>query len=68
MLLEYQIPLGILDTQHHVKGMQNIGELRYVVVPSLPQRGPLYVFIFTTSNKVILFPDGVFERSPSGRG
>ena len=66
MVLDYQIPLGILDTQHHVKGMKNIGDLRYVVVPSLPQRGPLYVSILIVLDRVVLLLYGIPERIPSG--
>ena len=35
MVFEYQMLLHILDTQLCAKGMDNIGELRHVLVPSL---------------------------------
>lgn len=60
--------LRILDTSIHAKGMGNICELRYILVTSLLQRGPLYVFIFIAHDRVILFLDGVSERIPSGCG
>ena len=35
-VFEYQMLLRILDTQLCAKGMENIGKLWYVLVPSLP--------------------------------
>ena len=58
--------LRILDTQIHVKDMKHICELRHVLVPSLPQHGPLYVFIFIAPDRVIWFLDGTVEIIPSG--
>jgi len=58
-ILEYQMFLRILDTQLHAKGMKIIGKLWYMLVPSLPQRGPLYVFILIAPNRVVLLLDGI---------
>jgi len=60
-VFEYQMLLRILDTQLHAKGVENIGELRHILVPSLPQRGPLYVFILIASNRVVLLLNGILE-------
>ena len=60
-VLEYQMWLRILDTKHCAKGMKNIGKLCHVLVPSLWQCGPLYVFILIASDKVVLILDGVPE-------
>ena len=48
-VLENQMLLRILDTQLCVKGMKNIGKLWHIFVPSLPQCGPLYVFVLMLS-------------------
>jgi len=60
-VFEYQILLRILDTQLCTKGMEKIGELRHILVPSLPQRGPLYVFILIGFDRVVLLLDGIPE-------
>ena len=60
-VLEYQIPLKILDTQLRVKAMKNVGKLLHVLVPSLPQCGPLYVFILIAPDRVLLLLDGISE-------
>ena len=60
-VFEYQMLLRILDTQLCAKGMEKIGELRHVLVPSLPQRGPFYVFILIASDRVVLLLDGISE-------
>ena len=61
VVFEYQTLLRILDTQLCAKGMENIGKLQHVLVPSLPQRGPLYVLILIASNRVVLLLDGISE-------
>ena len=61
MVFEYQMLLRILDTQLRAKGMEKIGELRHILIPSLPQRGPLYVLILIASDRVVLLLDGIPE-------
>jgi len=58
-VFEYQMPLRIIDTQLCVKGMKNIGKLWHVLVPSLPQHDPLYVFTLIASDRVVLLLDGI---------
>jgi len=53
--------LKILDTQLRVKGMKKIGKLWHILVPSLPQPGPLYVFVLVVPDRVVLLLDGVPE-------
>ena len=53
-VLENQILLRILDTQLCAKGMKNIGKLWHILVPSLSQRCPLYVFILIALDRVVL--------------
>ena len=65
-VFKYQMLLRILDTQLCAKGMENIGELPHVLVPSLPQRGPFYVFILIASDRVVLLLYGVAEGIPGG--
>ena len=60
-VFEYQMPLIIIDTQICAKGMKNIGKLQHILVPSLPQRGLLYVFILIDSDRVVLLLDGILE-------
>lgn len=57
MVLEYQMFLRILGTKLCANGMKNIGKLQHVLVPSLLQHGPLYVF--TLIAQVILLLDGI---------
>ena len=61
VVLENQILLIILDTKLRVKGMKKIGKLRHILVPSLSQRCPLYVFILIAPNRVVLLLDGIPE-------
>ena len=61
VVFEYQLLLRILDTKLCAKGMKNIGKLRHVLVPSLPQCGPLYVLILLASDRVVLLLDGISE-------
>ena len=61
MVFEYQMQLRILNTQLCAKGMKNSGKLHHVLVPSLLQCGPLYVFILIASNRVVLLLDGTLE-------
>ena len=61
MVFEYQMSLKILNTQLRVKRMENIGKLWHILVPSLPQDGPLYLFILIAPNKVALLLDGILE-------
>ena len=68
MILEYQIFPGIINTQLRAKGMKNIAKLQHILVPSLLQCGPLYVFILIASDKVVLLLDGFLERIPIGYG
>jgi len=58
--------LKILDTQLCVRGMKNVCELWHILVPSLPQRVPLYVFVLIAFDKVVLVLDGIPEGIPSG--
>ena len=60
-VFECQILLRILDTQLCAKGMENIGKLRHVLVPYLPQRGPLYVFVLIAFDRVVLLLDGILK-------
>ena len=53
--------LRILDTQLCAKGMKNVCELRHILVPSLSQRGPLYVFVLIDFDRVGLLLDGILE-------
>jgi len=64
-VLKYQISLRIIDTQLCAKGVKNICELWYVLVPSLSQSGPLYVFILIAIDKVILLINDILEIIPS---
>ena len=41
--------------------MENIGELWHVLVPSLLQRGPLYVLILIAFDRVVLLLDVILE-------
>ena len=66
MVLDYQMLLKILDTQLCSKGKKYIGKLRHILVPSLAQRGPLYLFILIDPDRVVLLFDGVSEQIPSG--
>lgn len=59
MVLEYKMFLKILDTQLRAKGMKNIGKLRHILVPSLLQRGTLYVFVLVAPDRVVLLLDGI---------
>lgn len=68
MVLEYQMFLRILDTQLCVKGIENIGKLWYILVLSLLQRGPLYLFVPIGPDRVVLILYGVLEWIPSGSG
>ena len=61
MVFEYKMLLRILDTQLCAKGMENISKIWHVLVPSLPQRGPLYVFILIAPDRVVLLLDGIPE-------
>jgi len=45
MVFEYQMKLRVFDTQLCAKGMKNVCELWHILVPSLPQRGPLCVLV-----------------------
>jgi len=51
--------LRIFHTQLCVKGMKNVGELWHILVPSLLQRGPLYVFVLISFDRVVLLLDGI---------
>jgi len=53
--------LRIFNTQLCVKGMKNVGELWHILVPSLPQHGPLYVFDLIAFDWVILLLNGISE-------
>jgi len=59
--LENEMILRILDTQLHAKGMKNIGKLRHILVHSLLQCCPLYVFILIAPDRVVLLLDGIPE-------
>ena len=61
MVFEYQMLLRISNTQLLAKGMKNICKLQQVLVPSLLQCGPLYVFILIAPNRIILLLDGILE-------
>ena len=41
--------------------MKNIGKHQHIFVPSLPQHGPLYVFILVAPNMLVVLLDGVPE-------
>ena len=58
--------LRILDTKLRAKGMKNISKLQHVLVPSLLQRGPLYVFILIAPDRVVLFLNGILKWIPNG--
>ena len=58
-VLENQMLLKILDTQLCAKGMKNIGKLWHILVPSLLQHCPLYVFILIAPDSVVLILDGI---------
>ena len=61
MVFEYQMQLKVLDTQLCAKGMKNVCELWHILVPSLPQHGPLFVLILIASDRVVLLLDGIPE-------
>jgi len=53
--------LKILDTQLHARGMKKVGKLRHILVPSLPQRGRIYVFFLVVPNRVLLLFGGILK-------
>ena len=67
-VFEYQMQLRIFYTQLCTKGMKNVCELWHILVPSLPQHGPLDVFVLITFDRVVLLLDGISEAIPSGCG
>ena len=58
--------LRIFDTQLCAKGMKNICEHWHILVSSLSQCGPFYVFVLIAFNRVVLLLDGIPEVIPSG--
>ena len=48
--------------------MEQIRQFVHILIPLLPQRGPLDVFVLIAPHGVILFLDAVSERIPSGCG
>ena len=67
-VFEYQMQLRIFDTQLCAKGMKNVCELWHILVPSLPQGGPLDVFVLIALDRVVMLLDGILEGIPSGCG
>ena len=60
-VFEYQMQLRIFDTQLCAKGVKNVCELRHILVPTLPQRGPFDVLVLIAFDRVVLLLDGISE-------
>ena len=58
--------LKIFYTQLGAKGMEGIGELCNYLAPLLFQCGPSHVLVIITSNRVMLFLEGINKSCPSG--
>jgi hypothetical protein len=56
--------LRVFDTQFVAEGMENIGEIWYCLVPFLMQHCPFGILVLVSSNKVVLFFNGVPEGIP----
>ena len=48
--------------------MEQIHQLMHILIPLLPERGPLYVLVIIAPHGIVLFHDGISERIPSGYG
>ena len=46
--------------------MEHIRQLMHILIPLLPQCGPLYVLVLIAPHGIVLFLDGVSERITSG--
>ena len=60
-VLEHQISLRIFNTQLCAQGMETIRQLMHILIPLLPQHGPLDVFLLIDPHRVILFLDVILE-------
>jgi hypothetical protein len=56
--------LRVFYTQFGVKGMENIGEIQYYLVPFLTQGGPSGILVLAASNRVVLLINGVTKGIP----
>jgi hypothetical protein len=66
MVFEHHMLLRVFDTQFGAQGMENIGEIRYCLVPLLTQGGPFGALLLVSSNKVVLFFKDILEGIPCG--
>ena len=48
--------------------MEQIRQLMHILIPLLPQCGPLYVLVLIDLHRIVLFLDGISEIIPSGYG
>ena len=60
--------LWICNTQIFLQGMEQISQFVHILIPLLPQHGPLDVFLLIAPHEVLLFLDVVSEWIPSGCG
>ena len=60
--------LQIFDTQLCAQSMEQILQLMHILIPLLPQCGPLYVLVLIAPHGIVLFLDGVSEGIPSWYG
>jgi hypothetical protein len=63
-VFEHQMSLEVFDTQFGARGMENIGEIWYYLVPLLMQGGPFGVLFLIAPNRVVLFFNGILEGIP----
>jgi hypothetical protein len=63
-VFEHQMSLRVFDTQFGVYGMEIIGEIWYCLVPFFTQGGLSGVLVPVSSNRVVLYFNGILEGIP----
>jgi hypothetical protein len=58
-VFEDQILLRVFDTQFGARGMENIGEIWYCLVPFLTQHDSSCVLVLVASKKVVILFNGI---------
>ena len=66
MIFQYQVPLGVLDTQLCTQGMKFVCVLRNHMVPLLMQNGPFCILVIIVSHGVILFLNDIYKDAQVG--
>ena len=65
-VFQNQMSLGVFDTQLSSQGMEIICEIWHFLDPLFPQCIPSHVLVAIVTNKVILFPECIHKKIPSG--